>query len=84
MAAETQNLRVVVVPNINAGAASLAYALINPVIGLGTFLAQYIAREPLARAFTHVYDITGTWLTPIVTEASLNAPKPADATPATP
>ncbi|MDE2175725.1 MAG: DUF3971 domain-containing protein [Betaproteobacteria bacterium] len=84
LAAETQNLRVVVVPNINAGAASLAYALINPVIGLGTFLAQYIAREPLARAFTHVYDITGTWLTPIVTEASLNAPKPADAAPATP
>ncbi len=84
LAAETQNLRVVVVPNINADAASLAYALINPVIGLGTFLAQYIAREPLARAFTHVYDITGTWLTPIVTEASLNAPKPAEATPATP
>jgi len=84
LATETQNLRVVVVPNINAGAASLAYALVNPVIGLGTFLAQYIAREPLARAFTHVYDITGTWLTPIVTDAALNADKPGTATPATP
>ncbi|MEW6561548.1 MAG: YhdP family protein [Pseudomonadota bacterium] len=77
LATETQNLRVVVVPNINAGAASLAYALVNPVVGLGTFLAQYIAREPLARAFTHVYDITGTWVTPIVSEVSLDSPKPA-------
>jgi uncharacterized protein YhdP len=37
---ETQNLRVVVVPEINAGTASLAYAFINPAIGLGTFLAS--------------------------------------------
>ena len=84
LGSETQNLRVVVVPNINAGAASLAYALVNPVIGLGTFLAQYIAREPLARAFTHVYDISGTWLMPIVTEVSLDTPKPGGATPAAP
>ena len=76
LSTETQNLRVVVVPNINAGAASLAYALVNPVVGLGTFLAQYIAREPLARAFTHVYDITGTWVTPIVNEVSLGSPGP--------
>jgi uncharacterized protein YhdP len=31
---ETQDLRVVVVPQINAGTASLAYAAINPAIGL--------------------------------------------------
>ena len=45
---ETQNLRVVVVPEINAGTASLAYAFINPAIGLGTFLAQYALRKPIA------------------------------------
>jgi uncharacterized protein (TIGR02099 family) len=84
LAAETQNLRVVVVPNVNAGAASLAYALVNPLVGLGTFIAQYIAREPLARAFTHVYDITGTWVTPQVTEVALDAPKPGGATSAAP
>jgi len=39
---ETQDLRVVVVPEINAGTASLAYAAINPAIGLGTFLAQVL------------------------------------------
>ncbi|OIQ78682.1 hypothetical protein GALL_396040 [mine drainage metagenome] len=86
LAAETQNLRVVVIPNINAGAASLAYALVNPVVGLGTFLAQLIAREPLARVFTHVYDITGTWIDPLVKEVSLDAKAPADggSTPAAP
>ena len=30
---ETQDLRVVVVPEINAGTASLAYAAINPAVG---------------------------------------------------
>ena len=39
---ETQDLRVIVVPEINAGTASLAYAVINPAIGLGTFLAQLV------------------------------------------
>mgnify|MGYP003296208978 CR=1 FL=1 len=34
---ETEDLRVVVVPEINAGTASLAYAVINPAIGLGTW-----------------------------------------------
>ena len=46
-ARETQDLRVVVVPEINAGTASLAYAAINPAIGLGTFLAQNFLRKPL-------------------------------------
>ena len=39
---ETQDLRVLVVPEINAATASLAYAVINPAIGLGTFLAQLV------------------------------------------
>ncbi|WP_374594571.1 YhdP family protein, partial [Aquabacterium sp.] len=47
---ETQDLHVWIVPEINAGAASLAYAAINPVVGLGTFVAQYLLRKPLAEA----------------------------------
>jgi hypothetical protein len=39
--AETQDLRVVVVPEINAGTAALATA-INPAIGLGAFVAQLV------------------------------------------
>lgn len=67
IAKETQDLHVAVIPEINAGTASVVYALaVNPVIGLGTFLAQLFLREPLARAFTLEYQITGPWKDPQV------------------
>lgn len=74
IAKESQNLRAVVIPEINAGAASVAYALaINPVIGVGTFLAQLFLREPLARAFTFEYTITGPWSAPNVSKVDRKA-----------
>ena len=63
---ETQDLRVVVVPEINAGTASLAYAAINPAIGLGTFLAQLVLRKPLLQAGTREFHISGPWSDPKV------------------
>ncbi|MEP6738910.1 MAG: AsmA-like C-terminal region-containing protein, partial [Caldimonas sp.] len=63
---ETEDLRVVVVPEINAGTASLAYAVINPAIGLGTFLAQYFLRRPLIAANTREFRVTGPWDDPKV------------------
>jgi uncharacterized protein YhdP len=66
IARETQDLRVIVVPEVNAGTASLAYAVINPVIGLGTFLAQLFLRKPLAEAGTREFHITGPWADPKV------------------
>jgi len=63
---ETQDLRVLVVPEINAGTASLAYAVINPAIGLGTFLAQYFLRKPLIAASTREFHVTGPWDDPKV------------------
>lgn len=63
---ETQDLRVVVVPEINAGAASLAYAAINPAVGLGSFLAQLFLRRPLAEAGTREFRVTGPWADPQV------------------
>ena len=63
---ETQDLRVIVLPDINAGTASLAYAVINPALGLGTFLAQVFLRKPLAQASAREFHITGTWADPQV------------------
>ncbi|MFZ2990320.1 YhdP family protein, partial [Ideonella sp.] len=63
---ETQDLRVYVVPELNAGTASLAYATINPVIGLGTFLAQLFLRKPLMEAGTREFRIGGSWTDPTV------------------
>ena len=64
IAHETQDLRVVVVPEINAGTASLAYAVINPAVGLGTFLAQMFLRKPLTQAGTREFHVTGPWADP--------------------
>jgi uncharacterized protein (TIGR02099 family) len=67
IARETQELKVVVVPEINAGTASLVATVINPAIGLGSFLAQMFLRQPLIKAATQEFQIDGTWADPRVT-----------------
>ena len=64
---ETQQLKVLVIPDLNAGGASLVYSAINPVIGLTTFLAQYVLRRPLMESTTQQFEIDGTWSDPKVT-----------------
>ncbi|MBW7834826.1 MAG: TIGR02099 family protein [Simplicispira suum] len=79
---ETQDLHVVVVPEINALTASLVATAINPVIGLGSFLAQVFLRGPLIAAATQEYSIRGTWSDPEVTKLPrrrLGAPPAATA-----
>ena len=68
IARETQDLKVVVVPEINAGTASLIATVINPAIGLGSFLAQYFLRRPLIQAATQELHIDGSWTDPKVTK----------------
>ena len=65
---ETQDLKVVVVPEINAGTASLYVATINPLIGLTSYLAQSILAKPLIRAGTSEFHVDGTWSDPRVTK----------------
>ncbi|MBN9429475.1 MAG: TIGR02099 family protein [Burkholderiales bacterium] len=65
LAAETQALTVEVKPELNAGLASLAYAaLANPAIGLGSFIAQLLLREPLQQLFAYEYEVSGPWSDP--------------------
>jgi uncharacterized protein YhdP len=66
IALETQDIKVVVVPELNAGTASLIATVINPAIGLGTFLAQFLLRQPLQAAATQQFQITGSWGDPQV------------------
>jgi uncharacterized protein YhdP len=65
---ETQDLKVVVVPEINAGTASLYVATINPLVGLTSYLAQAILSRPLIRAGTSEFHVDGTWSDPRVTK----------------
>ena len=55
-----------VVPEINAGTASLFYSAVNPVVGLTSFIAQYVLRQPLIKATTEHLHIYGTWNEPVV------------------
>ena len=65
---ETQKLKVVVVPEINAGTASLYMATINPLVGLTSYLAQMVLSKPLVRAGTSEFLVDGTWADPRVTK----------------
>ena len=71
---ETQQLHVVVVPEINAMTASLVATAINPVIGLGSFLAQVFLRGPLIQAATQEFRIDGTWADPRVERVERRKP----------
>jgi uncharacterized protein (TIGR02099 family) len=69
IANESTNLHVVVIPQVNLGTAPLVYALaVNPVIGLGSFLAQLFLSAPVMKALTYQMQVTGPWKAPVVTK----------------
>ena len=72
IARETQDIHVLVVPEINAGTASLIATYINPAVGLSSFLAQLILRRPLIDSTTQEFQITGPWADPKITKGSKN------------
>jgi uncharacterized protein YhdP len=65
---ETQDLHVLMIPKLNAGTTSVVLTAINPVIGLSAFLAELYLREPVARAFTREYQLSGAWKEPLVSQ----------------
>lgn len=73
IARETQDIKVVVVPEINAGTASLIAGWINPAVGLGSFLAQLVLRRPLIDSATEEFQITGSWTDPKITRTDAPA-----------
>ena len=77
IAHESQNLRVVILPEVDAGTASLLAGIaLNPAIGLSTFLAQLVLKQPLSRVNTQEFVIDGTWRDPRVTKVTANSPAP--------
>jgi uncharacterized protein (TIGR02099 family) len=78
IANESTNLHVVVIPEFNLGTGPLVYALaVNPVIGLGSFLAQLFLRAPMMKALTYQMQITGPWKAPVITKLDHRTPLPA-------
>jgi uncharacterized protein YhdP len=80
IANETANLHVVVIPEFNLGTGPLVYALaVNPVVGIGSFLAQLFLRAPVMKALTYQMQVTGPWKNPVVTKlASQSREVPAE------
>ncbi|CAM3824198.1 YhdP family protein [Bordetella sputigena] len=73
---ETWDLKAVVIPNLDASGAAVATALaVNPLLGLGAFVTQWLLKYPLARAMTVQYAVTGPWGDPKVTP--IDGPLPA-------
>ena len=69
IAAETQALEVDVRPELNAGLASIAYgAMVNPVVGLGSFIAQLALSSPIQQIFGYEFEVSGPWADPHVVE----------------
>ncbi|MBP9148368.1 MAG: TIGR02099 family protein [Rhodoferax sp.] len=66
IAKETQDLKVIVVPELNAGTASLIATVINPAVGLGSFLAQLFLQRPLIESATQEFHVDGPWADPQV------------------
>ena len=65
---ETQDLHVLVLPDLNAGGVSLLATLINPVVGAATYLAQLILKRPVVAAATKEFNIQGSWRDPQVVQ----------------
>jgi uncharacterized protein YhdP len=74
IANESTNLHVVVIPEFNLGTGPLVYALaVNPVIGLGSYLAQLFLRAPVMKALTYHMQVTGPWKSPNVVKLDANS-----------
>jgi len=79
---ETQDLQVVVRPELGGLAAVGTAALINPVIGAAALVANTVLQKPLNRLFSYRYHVTGTWADPKIDKAGESSqevkPKPEE------
>jgi len=67
---ETLGLTAAVAPNLDMSGAALAGMVINPIVGVGAFLTQWLLKAPLSRAMTLNYQVTGKLDDPKLTEVS--------------
>lgn len=63
---QTQDLRVAIFPTIDASAGSLAAFAINPIVGLGALVGQFLITNQINRNFQSDYLVQGSWSDPDV------------------
>lgn len=63
---QTQDLRITIFPTIDATAGSLAAFAINPIVGLGALIGQYLITSQINRNLQSDYLVQGSWKSPEV------------------
>lgn len=61
---EQQNLQVDVKPAVNAGSAVLAATIVNPLLGIGSYVAQQMLSASVSRKLATQYSVSGSWNNP--------------------
>ena len=54
------DLKALVLPSINAEGASIALAIANPAVGIGTLLAQWVLKDQISNILSTEYEIKGS------------------------
>ena len=68
LAMQTQQIEMQVQPTLSESVAigAAAAGLLNPVIGVMTYLAQKAMQDPIEQLATLVYEVSGSWSDPVV------------------
>ncbi len=77
---EKLNLQAMVAPNLDMSGATIAAGIaINPIVGLGAFVTQWLLRNPLSKAMAVHYHVSGDWDEPKLDEVSSEPEAAAEA-----
>lgn len=70
LSTEKIDLQAMVVPKLDVSGASVAAGIaINPIVGIGAFVTQWLLSKPLSKAMTVHYDVSGDLNAPQLSEA---------------
>lgn len=76
IARETQSIKVLVIPQLDTGTATLLTAIANPLAGLYTLVASTLLRQPIQDANTQELLVEGSWQAPRVSKIDRRTGKP--------
>jgi uncharacterized protein (TIGR02099 family) len=75
LANETQDLQVVIVPQLGDSVSVAGAFLGGPVVGITSLLVQKVLKDPLGQIISYRYAIGGTWTNPKVTKLGVQTQK---------
>lgn len=66
LVAEKLDMEALVLPKFNAEAPALALTLLNPAVGVGTFVAQWFLKDEISNLMSSTYHVHGSFQDPVV------------------